>query len=220
MTVCPWTTTSVEMHQVTWHLEWRSDIPVRDNLQIEDVRDDHLRAANGDLENFYIARLMSVSLRMAERITRRAIVHRQFDLVMDRFPTTDIRVPRPPLQTVESITYIDTAGVEQTLDEASYQVSIPRGPNAGCARIRPAYGLSWPSVRSQMDAVTVTYTAGYLDDGSPQVPNVPEDIDHARLLVMGELYKQRSESVHAFNQNPSIIRARDIFSGYRVYGET
>src|SRR3954464_8111669 len=32
-------------------------------------------------------------------------------------------LPRPPLVSVETVTYLDTAGVEQTYDEANYVVS-------------------------------------------------------------------------------------------------
>jgi uncharacterized phiE125 gp8 family phage protein len=183
--------------------------PSTDTLDVEFVRDEHLRAPGGDAEDAYIESLIVTSLRMAERITRRSLYPTTWALTLERFPAGAIAIPRPPLQSVVSITYIDTDGIEQTLDPARYQVRAAQGPLAARGRILPAYGETWPATRCQMDAVTVTFVAGYAQ--------VPEDITHARLLIIGELYKQRSESVHTINQNPALIRARDLLMPYRVY---
>lgn len=185
-------------------------------LTLAFVRDQHLRSPNGTAEDAYIKSLIATSQRLAERITRRSLLTQTWDYVLDAFPcgTASIVIPRPPIQSVTSVTYIDADGVEQTWGGSplSYDVSIPSGPTAGYARIAPAYGQTWPVARTQMDAVRVRFVAGWED-----VENVPEDIIHGQLLVIGELYKQRSESVHAFNQNPALIRARDLWLQYRVH---
>lgn len=204
------------MRDVSWHLEL-VEPPTMEPITATEVLTDHLRSANISEEQPYVERLLKTARIMAERSTRRALMPQTWALVMDRFPYGEILVPRPPLLSIVSIDYIDTEGVEQTLAADQYQVSRATGPRAGRGRIRPAYGLSWPTTRSQMDAVTVTFEAGYESVGSPASPDVPDDIVHGMLLVIGELYKQRSESVHAFNQNPALIRARDIWVGYRVY---
>lgn len=204
------------MRDVSWHLEL-VEPPTTEPITVTEVLTDHLRSPNVDEEQPYAERLLKTARIMAERSTRRALMPQTWDLVMDGFPYPEILVPRPPLIEIVSITYVDADGVEQTLDAADYQVSAPKGPRAGRGRIRPAYGKTWPSTRAQMDAVTVTFEAGYESVGSPASPDVPDDIIQGMLLVVGELYKQRSESVHAFNQNPALIRARDIWLGYRVY---
>lgn len=205
---------------VRWHLE-QLEAPdlTTDPLLIEAVRDDHLRAPNGTAEDDYIAGLMATSLRMAERVTNRSLLPTSWRQVMDRFPY-EIVLQRPPLMTVTSIVYVDPDGVEQTLAGGSpeaFWVSAPLGPKAPKGRLRPLYGTSWPATRCQPDAVRVTFTGGY-PLGADGIADIPEDITHGRLLVIGELYKQRSESVHAFNQNPALIRARDLFLGYRSNG--
>lgn len=68
-----------------------------------------------------------------------------------------IVLPRPPLLTVTSVTYVDYAGVTQTWDASLYQVDAKSRP----ARLYPAWGQIWPLARYQMNAVTITYTAGY-----------------------------------------------------------
>lgn len=191
-----------------------------DPLTVAEVRDDHLRAANGSDEDAYVSRLMKVSLRLAERKTGRALLPQTWTQVMDAFPACgQIVLEKPPLISVDAITYVDEDGVTQTWSASPlpYVVLAPEGATAGRARIRPAYNETWPATRCQPGAVRVTFTCGYAVAGSPAVASVPEDITQGRLLVIGELYKQRTESVHAMNQNPAMIRARDLWMGYRVY---
>lgn len=186
-------------------------------LELAFVRDQHLRSPNGTAEDAYIKTLIATSQSLAERITRRALLTQTWRLVLDGFPETAtgaITIPKPPLQSVTSITYVDEDGVTQTWGGSPlpYEVSAPSGPTAGYARIRLAYDQSWPTTRTQADAVIVTFVAGWED-----VEQVPADIIHAQLLIIGELYKQRSDSVHAFNQNPALIRSRDLLLNYRVF---
>lgn len=201
------------MRDVAWHLELVEPPETDSLLDLDIVRDQHLRSPNGTLEDTYIEGLIKTAYRMAERTTRRALAPQTWALVLDRFPCGEIVLPRAPLLVVDSVAYVDLNGEAQELggSPAAYQVVAPSGPQAGRGRIRPAYGTSWPSTRAIAEAVTATFQAGY-EDGT-----VPEDITHGMLLVIGELYKQRSESVHAFNQNPALIRARDLWMGYRVY---
>lgn len=102
-----------------------------------------------------------------------------------------IDVPRPPLASVSSITYVDTAGVTQTWDAALYQVHKPAGPTAGRGKIRPAYGVSWPVTRDQMDAVVVQFTAGYGTSGDA----VPQPLRRAILMIAGDLYENREATI-------------------------
>lgn len=203
------------MRDTVWHLELVEPPRPLNVLTVARVRDSHLRSPNGELEDCELERLIAAAYRMAERTTRRALAVQRWRLVMDRFPCGEIVLPPAPLISVESIDYVDAAGVDQEYAGSPpvYQVTRPTGPQAGRGRIRPAYGTFWPSTRSVPDAVTVEFRAGY---GSG-TGSVPDDILHGMLLVIGELYKQRSESVHAFNQNPALIRARDLWLGYRLY---
>ncbi len=68
-----------------------------------------------------------------------------------------IRVTRPPLQAVTSITYVDGSGVTQTVDPSTYDVDTDTEPG----RIAPSYGNIWPIVRQQLASVQVNFVAGY-----------------------------------------------------------
>jgi uncharacterized phiE125 gp8 family phage protein len=194
--------------------------PTAEPLALANVRDNHLRVTNGTAEDAYIEALIKVSRRRAERVTRRALPTQTWRLVLDRFPCErELLLPLPPLQEVVSVDYLDEDGERQTWGGSPlpYDVAIPSGPTAGRARIAPVYDTTWPDHRVQLGSVRVTFTCGYADAGSPALPDVPEDITHGMLLMIGELYKQRSESVHAFNQNPALVRARDLWLAYQVY---
>jgi len=93
----------------------------------------------------------------AEGYTRRALVTQTWDLKLDRFPCWTIHVPKPTLQSVVSITYVDTNGTTQTLDPARYLVDASSTP----ARITPVFGGIWPITLYQNNAVTVRFVAGY-----------------------------------------------------------
>lgn len=202
---------------VQWHLELVSG-PSTEPLEVADVRDNHLRSPNGTAEDSYIADLIAASRRMAERVTRRALISQDWKQVGSGFPCGCISVALPPLIDVTGLSYVDTDGVPQTMTVTTdYVVSKPSGPTAGRAEIAPAYGTVWPTTRCQLDAVTVEFTAGYLTEASPETGEIPADILHGMKLVIGEWYKQRSESVHAPNQSPALIRARDLWLPYRVY---
>lgn len=195
--------------------------PTAEPIGVYDVYADHLRGADREAEEDYVARLVKTARRQGEWFTRRSWMPQTWAGKCDRFPYAceddgAIALPKGPLIAVESVTYVDEDGVTQTLDDALYQV-LQEGRANRPSRIVPAYNEVWPTTRVQRDAVTITYEAGYVTEGSPAAPDVPEDLVHGLLLVVGELYKQRSESVHAFNQNPALIRARDLWLPYRIY---
>lgn len=204
---------------VRWHIV-DVEPPSEQTLEVAFVRDKHLKLQNGSVEDVYIERLIRTSNRMAENTTDRAHMPQTKAWIADRFPTLELVLDRPPLLEVLSVEYLDGDGVQQTLDPSAYQVSAPRDPKAKRGRVAPAPGSSWPSIGSgYMEAVTVTFRCGYEDTSSPPVANVPEDIVHGQLLVVGEMYKQRSESIIGFGAtvNPALVRARELWMRYKIY---
>jgi uncharacterized phiE125 gp8 family phage protein len=98
-----------------------------------------------------------------------------------------IELPRAPLASVTSISYVDGAGATQTL--AGSQYTVDGGGAIG--RIYEAYNATWPTVRSQPRAITVRFVAGY---GADAV-SVPETIKQATLLLTTHFYQQREPVV-------------------------
>lgn len=91
-----------------------------------------------------------------------------------------------PVQSITSISYVDADGDTQVLAGSAYTADLASRP----CRITPAYGSLWPTVRDQMNAITVTYVAGY-----SSVANIPEAIKTAMQLMITDWYDNRADSV-------------------------
>jgi uncharacterized phiE125 gp8 family phage protein len=127
-------------------------------------------------------------------ILGRALVQQTLVLRLDRFPSSacdPILLPCPPLRSVSSVQYVDEAGATQTMDSADYLVDTASTPG----RLTPAYAGRWPTTRRQMNAVTITYVAGYapVESGSPTdwTGNVPAPVKAAARLLLAHLYENR-----------------------------
>jgi uncharacterized phiE125 gp8 family phage protein len=99
----------------------------------------------------------------------RALAPQTWTLYLDRFPCgagslrdprrrpgNVIRLPLPPLISVDSIHYLDSTGVTQTLGPSAYQVLAGER-----AEVWPAYGTTWPGTRCQPRAVAIAFTCGF-----------------------------------------------------------
>lgn len=144
----------------------------------------HARISVDSEENALLESYLKAARKFCETHTRRAFITQTWRLSLDCFPCV-IHVPMPPLQSVSSIAYIDSAGDSQTLASSAYQVDTYTEPG----RIREAYGYTWPATRTQSNAVTVQFVAGY---GAASA--VPDTIKTAIKLVAASLYRNR-ESV-------------------------
>ncbi len=162
----------------------RVSAPVAEPVTLTDVRE-HLRVDDTD-DDAQIERLIKAGREWAEGFTRRALITQSWRYSFDYFPRT-IELPRPPLQSVTSIEYVDPGGVLQTLDPSLYTVHTD--PVLGL--VHPAYGELWPSTRREYDAVRVTFVAGFGDDPD----SVEEEIKQGIRLHISRLFDNREPVV-------------------------
>lgn len=106
--------------------------------------------------------------------TGRAIAKQAFETALDAFPVGALALPLPPLVSVESVTYVDLAGVTQTLAPAGYTVDVTAEPGA----VSPV--STWPQTKDVRNAVRVQFTAGY--------DTAPSALRAAILLMVRDLY--------------------------------
>lgn len=125
----------------------------------------HLRIVNSD-EDTLIESYIAAAREWVETFTNRTLVKSTWQYQTDGFSyycidgdpyAVGFRVPRAPLISVSSITYLDEAGAEQTLSSSYYNVD----PNVEPGLVSLAYNQTWPNTRATRNAVTVTYLAGY-----------------------------------------------------------
>lgn len=168
---------------------------------------EHVRATSTD-EDALIVNLIKAARRRVENYTWRRLITQTIDYALDCFGDSGqvLELPCAPVQSVSLLKYIDTAGVEQTLSSLLYQVDVKSEP----ARIAPAYGEIWPSIREQMNAVTIRLVCGY-----GLAAQVPEDIKAAMLLIIGHLFEHREE-VGDFETFPVPSAVEALLFPYRV----
>jgi uncharacterized phiE125 gp8 family phage protein len=112
----------------------------------------------------------------------------------DAFPVQNqIQLSRPPLREVDSVTYLDADGVEQTFDSDSYRV-ITSTQGLGSIALVSSSG-SWPTITESPKGVKVRYTAGF--GAAPGA--VPELVRYALLMLIGHFDKFREEMHEATN---------------------
>jgi len=152
----------------------------------------HYDAADQDAR---IAALITAARESCEVETNRAFMTKTNCLVLDFFPGCrgTIYLPSPPLQSVLSIAYTDTAGNPQTLAEAAYQVDALSEPG----RLAPARGCVWPETDPDtLGAVLISYQAGWTDAAS-----VPAEIKQAILLLVGHWFEQLTPVITGTTQS-------------------
>lgn len=170
---------------------------------------------DGLIESFIAAATEFVSGRNG--YTGRVLVQQDWRVYFSEFSLRGLEVPFPPLIRVNSITYLDSSGNEQTLSNSVYIVTKTEP-----AFVKLKSGQSWPEVLNQPDSITIHFTAGYatLDANSPiteYTSGIPASIKAAMLLVIGDLYQNREAQALVqgaeYQPNPSV---RALLNPYRA----
>lgn len=104
-------------------------------------------------------------------------------------------LPYPDIVAIQSIGYVDSSGMPQTIDPSLYTV-VGR-------KITPTFGTSWPETPNQVGAVTIQYQAGYNAMASP--PNGPP----GNLLAAIGFYVQKTLAMN----RPNILLKQDTVVG-------
>lgn len=162
----------------------------------------HLRVDDTD-EDALIHGLISAARETCEDRIEGTVPVTGWRLTLDSFPDA-IKLPRPPIVSVESVKYLDTAGVQQTLSPLDYVVDTASSPGY----IVPAFGKAWPETRDQINAVEVEYTAG---SATP-----PAAIKAWLLLAVGDMYAHREAS----SDKPTVAHgfADRLLDPFKVWG--
>jgi len=186
--------------------------PAHEPLTLAQVKQ-HCRVTIADDDSLLSDIYMPAARELCENEMKRAIYAQTWQLTLDHFPLYPwwnntqrstsiheawhystfwkafrIKLPRPSLVSVSSISYLDMAGNEQTVNPATYKVDTDGTP--GC--VVPVYGKSWPYADAYLpDSVKITYVAGSYGDGAT-VDTCPKLVKAAVLLLAAHLYENKS----------------------------
>lgn len=145
-----------------------------------------------------IARRILAARTYLEQITGRAFITQTLELALDDFPCDVIELPRTPVASIVSITYLDSAGAAQTMPSSDYVLdgySLP-------PRITPAYGKTWPATRGTAANVKVQFMAGEA--------SAPDPIVQAILVLVANW----NESRETPGENPAVTA---LIAPYRTH---
>ena len=185
--------------------------PELEPLTLEETKK-HLKVTFTE-EDVLIATIITAVRQAWEMVSGMALLQQTWEAAYPCFPWSGgFVLPRPPLLSVTSVTYIDENGAPQTLAASEYTVDTRAFPG----ELVPAYNKTWPSTREVPNAVVIKYVAGYGDEEA----DVPEPIRAALRLEAGTHYYNREELSTAAGQNVTpttlgVVRA--IMANYRAY---
>ena len=167
----------------------------------------HLRVDIDD-DDALILSLIKAATAHCERIARRSFVTQTLDLTLDYWPAASgFCLPRPPIQSVTSITYTDEDGNSDTVSSSDYIVDTARG------KIALKASATWPAVTLQrMAGVVIRYVAGY---GAAAA--VPADFKQAVLLVTGDWYENRENMIVGTTQSSIEFSVKALLFSARAF---
>jgi uncharacterized phiE125 gp8 family phage protein len=196
--------------------------PVLEPVSLDEAMQ-QCRVTNTD-EQVLIARYILAARQHAETYTRRALVTQTWRQTFDYYWPSQysrdsswayggkryrIELAKPPLISVTSLTYYDTTGVVQTLDPTQYVTGLL---DSGVSAIEPVYGVLWPTVQRRLEAISVTFTAGYGDD----VSTLPEQVPLAILMMVSDFYDNRGSAM-ATEQYEMPLGVCELLNDLRVF---
>lgn len=179
---------------------------------------------DGSDDDTLVDRLVIAARSYIEAITGLVLVQRTMTKTFDRFPlgSAGMSLPIVPVQSISSVSYLDADGAAQTLSADVYKGDFP---DDWFPRVTLKQDQSWPTTRCEASAVTVTVTAGFApSDDSPAdyAANVPQDLKHAILMLVGHWYENRETVLVGVVDKPMAMAVDALVAPHKVrfYDET
>lgn len=157
-------------------------------------------SASDTTHDSHITRLIKAATADVERHARRALITQTWRLSLNDWPIGKVHqrnryagynarvlIPRPPLQSVSSITYVNDGGVVTTLAVDKYQVTAGASPGY----VEPSFGEVWPVVRPEtVEPIKITFVAGFGDTES----SVPEQFKNLVFELVAFRFMNRGDA--------------------------
>jgi uncharacterized phiE125 gp8 family phage protein len=179
------------------------------------LRLDTLGSPPSHPDDALVTALITVAREAVENFTELTVAVNTFQMKLDYFEDLAINLGTFPVNSITSITYVDTNGATQTLPSGDYVLDTFSKP----AQIVLAYDKQWPPVRNQPNAVTVTFQAGFTGNTSPVTNVMPKALVQAMLLTITDLYETRGDLTYTnFSKNSYSVpvTAQYLMAPYRI----
>jgi uncharacterized phiE125 gp8 family phage protein len=151
----------------------------------------HLKIS-ASTEDTYLTNLISVATEMVQNYTGQILMSTTYDLKLPYF-INRIDIQRVPVTDVSLFTYYNSSNGLTTITASDYSVtySLNDTDSPLPTTIIPAENFTYPDTYPRMDAVTIRFVAGY-----SSADDVPMAIKQAMLLIIGQLYLNRTDMVY------------------------
>jgi uncharacterized phiE125 gp8 family phage protein len=174
----------------------QTQAPTDEPLDIEQIKD-FCRITADSAADDGLLEAMQITARQWVENKGVSLMPQKWKLCLDQFPTSlqvllrvalpfvvssEIRMPRGPVTSIDSFTYVDQNGATQTLDASKYIWD----PNSVPSKLFPPYGQAWPIGRRIPNAVQISYSAGYAS-----VDVIPGCFKLAQLMLINHWNENR-----------------------------
>lgn len=147
-----------------------------DALSVADAKF-HCRIEDS-FEDSYVLGLIGSAFSFCEKETGRCLFTQTREVWLPSIYDRYLRLSDPPLQSVESIKYYDTAEADQTMATSDYRVYAP-SEGLGIVEFK-----RYPSTFCRLDGVRIRYVAGYEE--------IPEDLRTILYLLIAYWHENRT----------------------------
>jgi uncharacterized phiE125 gp8 family phage protein len=141
----------------------------------------HLRIFHDD-DDAYVGGLIAAAqdwLAGEKSWLGRSVIEQKWELTLSSFPIGALKLPKPPLMSVETVFYTASDNSEtEIIGFRKMDIGVSDG-----GYLLPALGTAWPQTNGEPGSVRVNYTAGF--------ENTPASIKHAALLMIGHWFEHR-----------------------------
>lgn len=179
---------------MTWHRQPLSSLVSRsDGDGVDRTEAKLFLRVDHTSEDDLIDALITSARVWVQSYTGRSLTNETYDLRYRDFPQwgKPLIVPHAPLSSVTSITYLDEDGVSQTWAATNYHARALSGPTAQRGWIEVSSETEYPTTSTEAEyPVIVRAVCGYGNAGA-----VPKGLKQAMLLLIGDMYEQRQETV-------------------------
>lgn len=167
--------------------------PENEPLSLDEVKAQRRVSMSSNSLNRLFDLWVPASRQHFEEQTGRQCITSTWEYWLAGFPCGSIiELPKPPLQSVLSVTYVDESGTDVVLDPATYTVEKPSGAYCARGRIVLVAGASWPTtIADERFSVRVQLVAGYGDDAA----DVPALVRASLLFLVGHFHMYGEEVI-------------------------
>lgn len=145
--------------------------------------------------------MVAAAREYCENYCDRAFAEQQWRVDMDQL--CELTLPGGVIQSVDSITYTDSEGAEQTVPVSVYTVSHK-------GRLRLNNDQSWPDHTPGPESVSIVYTVG--------VDSIPNDVVQAMRMLMAHYFEERRTDVVGASAQELPMGVNSLLWPYRMIG--